>query len=158
LFKRLLAGPLKERNIYSLPYENPDVVQIFHNWLYSGKIVGESDKDLTVINFIYIYILADYYIIRELKDRALELYLLHFIKDWTAPQEFTRPIYENTSGESSLRRLHVDILVETFGFENLREWLNDDPKEFLSDVMEACCNRKIVLGSCPGIANERGVH
>ena len=158
LFKRLLAGPLEDSNSHSLRYENVDVFQIFYDWLFSGELAVEDDADLTAKEIVDIYIFADFYMVQDLKDRALDLYLLRFIKEWTALQDFTSMIYEKTSEESSLRKLHVDILVETFGFENLREWLSDDPKDFLGDVMEACRDKGIVLGSCPGVANGKGAY
>jgi len=157
-YKRLLTGTLRDINSHSLPYEKVGIFQIFHDWLYSGELAGEDGVDLDAKEIVEVYVFADYYMVHELKDRALDLYLLRFIRDWTALQDFTAIIYEKTSEDSSLRKLHVDILIETFGFENLREWLSEDPKAFLGDVMEACRDRGIVLGSCPGVANGRGAH
>jgi hypothetical protein len=155
LFKRLLISP-QDQISYTLSHESVDIFQIFYDWLNSGELVGENDADLTVREIVEVYVFADFYLIQELKDRALDFYLLRFFKDWTAPQEMTSRIYEKTPEGASLWKLHVDIMVETFGFENLREWMHDDPKVFLADVMETCRDKKIALGSCPGVANGRG--
>jgi hypothetical protein len=93
--------------------------------------------------------------VQELKDKVLDQYLLHFMKDWTALRPYTGMIYAKNTPGSSLRKLHVDILVETFEFEDLRLWSDEDPKEFLVDIMETCREKQLILGSCPGLAEGR---
>jgi hypothetical protein len=152
-FKRFLLGTLKNSNSHSLPHDDVGVFQIFYDWLNSGELSGENEADLTVDEIIDTYVFGEFYMVQELKDRALDLYLLHFFKNWTALRPYTSKIYTNTSPEFSLRKLHVDILIETFEFEDLRVWSNDDPKDFLVDIMEICREKNLVLGSCPGLAD-----
>jgi hypothetical protein len=151
LFRTLLNGRLKSHNSHSLPEEKSTSFQLFYDWLYSGEVVCDDATQLGARAIIDLYFFADMYMVQELKDRALELYFLRFLKDWQAPQDLTRSIYEKTADVSSLRKLHIDILVETFSFENLREYMHDDPKEFLVDLLEACRDRQTAPGSCSAI-------
>jgi hypothetical protein len=148
LFKRLLNGPFKHNDSHALPTEKPATFQLFYDWLYSGEVVYDEATELLPKTIVELYFFADAHMVQQLKDRALELYFLRFLKDWEAPQDLTRIVYEKTAGASSMRKVHVDILIETFGFENLREYIDDDPKEFFIDLLEACRDRQVSPGSC----------
>jgi hypothetical protein len=148
LFKKLLNGRFKDNDSHVLPAEDPDTFQLFYDWLYSGEVVCDEAMDLHGKAIVNLYFFADFHIVQQLKDRALELYFLRFLKDWEASQNLTRVVYEKTAGNSSLRKLHVDILIETFGFQNLRAWMDEDPKEYLVDLLEVCRIKQIAPGSC----------
>jgi hypothetical protein len=108
----------------------------------------DETTDLIPKSIVRLYFFADAYIVQELKDRALELYFLRFLKDWEVPQDLTQVVYERSESKSSLRKLHVDILMDTFSFENIREYIHDDPKEFFVDLLEASRDRQVSVGSC----------
>jgi hypothetical protein len=151
LFRTLLNGRLQENDSLSLPNDNLNTLQLFYDWFYSGEAVYDDATELGVRGIIDLCFFADAYMVQQLKDRALKLYFLRFLKDWQAPQDLTRPVYEKTAKVSSLRKLHVDIVVEAFSFDNVREYMDDDPKEFPVDLLEACRDRQIAPGSCSAI-------
>lgn len=99
-------------------------------------------------DIVDLYVIAGSLMVPQLKDRALELYFLRFLKDWEAPQDLTSDLYKNTPADSSLRKLHVDIIVGTFGFDNIRDYMEDDPKKFFIDLLEVCRDRQLSPGSC----------
>jgi hypothetical protein len=148
LFSRLLNGPFRDNDSHSLPTEKPESFQLFYDWLYSGEVICDETTDLDSKTIVHLYFFADAYVVQQLKDRTLELYFLRFLKDWEASQDLTRVLYEKTADKSALRKLHVDILLETFGFENIRDYIDDDPKEFMVDLVETCRDKQIFPGSC----------
>jgi hypothetical protein len=148
LFRRLFNGELRNHDTHSLPNEKPETFQLFFDWLYSGEVYCDETTDLIPKSIVRLYFFADAYIVQELKDRALELYFLRFLKDWEVPQDLTQVVYERSESKSSLRKLHVDILMDTFSFENIREYIHDDPKEFFVDLLEASRDRQVSVGSC----------
>jgi hypothetical protein len=148
LLRTLLQGPFKNNDSHVLPNEKPETFQLFYDWLYSGEVFCDETMDLNPEVIVHLYFFADAYMVQQLKDRALELYFLRFLKDWEAPQDLTQVVYEQTADSSALRKLHVDVLIETFSFENIRDYMYDDPKEFVYDLFETCRDRQVYPGSC----------
>jgi hypothetical protein len=143
LLRTLLQGPFKNNDSHALPNEKPEIFQLFFHWLYSGEVICDETLDLNPKIIVHLYFFADVYQVQQLQDRALELYFLRFLKYWEAPQDLTQVVYEQTADKSALRKLHVDILIETFGFENIRDYMHDDPKEYLLDLLEASRDRQV---------------
>jgi hypothetical protein len=94
------------------------------------------------------------FLVLQLGDQALELYFLGILKDWKAPQNLTRVLYEKTTDMSSLRKLHLYIIMDTQMLRNLRDNMDDHPKEFLIDLLEASRDRPVYVSShsaCDGL-------
>ncbi|KAH4269210.1 hypothetical protein HBI04_060910 [Parastagonospora nodorum] len=151
-FKALLDGPFKEggSNVHTLTTVSRNIFSMFYNWAYTGLVMNTSnvaDADLSCSEIIYIYAFADFHMVPQLKDRAVELYFLKDTKTWAVNLCNTHELYEKTSESSLLRTLHVDLLIEAYNFNDWRTNSKDMPNEFIADLFESCRERKIVPGS-----------
>jgi hypothetical protein len=122
---------------------------MFYNWAYTGIVMdsyNNSDVDLSCLDDTNIYEFADFHVVPQLKNRALELYFMKDVKDWVVSFVNTAELYEKLPDSSSLRRLHVDLLLETSDFDTWRTSLEDLPKDFVADLFDQCRERKVVPG------------
>ncbi|CAO2658101.1 Nn.00g073610.m01.CDS01 [Neocucurbitaria sp. VM-36] len=155
-FKKLLDGPFKEggSSSYNIPDGTADTFQMFFSWLYTGTVMetaGVKDVDLEYMQIIDLYVFADFLMVQELKNRALELFFSSYRK-WSPHINCTDVIYENTTKNSLLRRLYVQVLLELNSFKNWPKYAEHLPKEFIADLFDFCRKMKIV----PGNPIERG--
>jgi hypothetical protein len=155
-FRKLLEGPFTEGGSekQTLSDVSCDTFTMFYNWMYTGTVVNSTeqpDADLGYDNIVNIYIFADFHMVPTLKRRALELFWLHMLKTWTVGMDLTSRIYKHTTGFASLRKLHIDLMLETCTFENWREDEEKFCKESLADILDACRKLGIVPGSRTGI-------
>lgn len=159
-FKKLLDGPFKEggSNTHTLKDVSSDTFTMFYNWAYTGIVMDSNevaDTDLNYFDIIHIYEFADFHVVAQLKNRALELYFSKFCKDWSINILNSAMLYEKTAESSSLRRLHTDQLLQTWDFEDWRNISKDVPKDFIEDLFDRCREQKAVPGSLFGVRKGR---
>jgi hypothetical protein len=155
-FKNLLDGPFKEggSNRHALSDVSLDTFTMFYNWMYTGSVVnsaGASDADLDRISVIDTYIFADFHMVPQFKNRALELFYLVEVRSWTEDIFISSYIYAKTTESSSLRKLLMDESVETYNFEELRKHQKSLPREFIADLFDTYRKLGIAPGSMPGL-------
>jgi hypothetical protein len=98
LFRTLLQGPLKDKDWHTLPNEKPETFQLFYDWLYSGEVICDDTMDLTYKSVVDLYFFADAFVVQQLRDRALALYLFGFLKGWDATKDLTPSLYRKEDG------------------------------------------------------------
>jgi len=59
-----------------------------------------------------------------------------------------------TSEDDYLRKLHVDLIVDRFGFDDWRDLAERSPKEFIVDIVQTSVDNGTVLGSAPGLTGQ----
>jgi hypothetical protein len=155
-FKKLLNGLFREggSNKHTLADVNKDTFTMFYNWTYTGTVTnstGTSDAGLTFYDIVNIYVFADYHMVQQLKNRASELFFLRMVKEWVVQLDITSKLYEVTTEMSLLRKLHVNICLDTYGFENFRADACYVPKDFYVDLVERCQELETVPGFAPGL-------
>ena len=160
-FKNLLDGPFMEggSNSHDMPDVTIDTFQMFYTWLYTSNVTdidGVSDSDLPCDDFIYLYVFADYYMVQNLKNRALELYFLSVFKKWLLHPSLAEFIYDHTTASSPLRLLHIDIMSELSSWADWAEDVVDLPKEFIADLFDVCRKEWVVPGSGYGLVRNGG--
>lgn len=156
LFQKLLAGPLKDRDTHRLPQVNAKVFQSFYDWMFSDELVGEDDAGLTRDNYIELYVFADLYMVQRLKDLALGHYLLRDITDWRVDWGHLSVLYKRTSQTSSLRRLHVDLPLETFSFKEIHDHIDDLPKDFSGTLWKLVGTDRLFWAAVMGRISREG--
>jgi hypothetical protein len=137
-----------------------DTFTVFYNWAYTGIVMdsyNKSDVDLSCLDITNIYEFVDFHVVPQSKNKALELYFMKDVKDWVVSFVNTAELYEKTPESSSLRRLHVDFLLETSDFDTWRTSLEDLPKDFVADLFDRCREREVVPGSCFGTLQKGGI-
>jgi hypothetical protein len=155
-FKNLLNGPFKEggSNAHTLSNVSSDTFTMFYNWMYTGRVVDcdqTADADLEFEDILNVYVFADFHMIPQLKNRALELFWQHMTKCWEVDLNLSSQIYDLTSESDPLRKLHIDIIVET---HELNDWHEDQermPKEAIVDLFDSYRKLCIAPGSMPGL-------
>jgi hypothetical protein len=155
-FRKLLDGPFKEggSNSHTLSEVSRDTFNMFYSWVYTSVVAdsdGTADADLDYDMVISLYAFADFHIVPDLKNRALELFWLHLLRSWVAPTTVTPHLYRDTPEGSFLRKLHVDLMLETHRFETWRASENHTPKAYISDLFDTCRKNSVIPGSCFGI-------
>ncbi|KAF2246923.1 hypothetical protein BU26DRAFT_488328 [Trematosphaeria pertusa] len=154
-FNTLLNGGFGEsgRNFHKLTEVEIDTFQVFFYWLNTGVISDGGGQDLQKVEIIKVYVFADCYLVQELKNKILEALFLSDVKTWAVSSFINPLIYDQTPEGSPLRKLHVDLTLETEDFKDWREHLEHYPKEYLADLFDACRERKVVPGSAFGLDN-----
>jgi hypothetical protein len=98
-----------------------------------------------------IYVFGDARGVPGLCNAAIDLLLQNFHREWKVPLAEVRYVYDNTLHGSALRKIFVDICVETFRFEKLSDpdqrelELETYCKAFFADVVVEF----MALGSTP---------
>lgn len=112
------CSPPEHKDEHTLTTRESGTFQIFRNWMYRGEVVDEEEI-LTATAIVELYVFTRHYVIPQLRDRVLEFYLLRFLKEGTTSQECTHLIYGLTSAQSTLRKLHIHMLVDTCKLDKL---------------------------------------
>jgi hypothetical protein len=155
-FNNLLNGSFKEggSNTHTLSDVSSATFTMFYNWMYTGRVVGcdqAVDADLNFEDILNVYIFADFHMIPQLKNKTLELFWLHGTKYWEVDVKLSSEIYDLTSESDPLRRLHIDIIVETCGLDDWHEDQECMPKEVIVDLFDSYRKLCIAPGSMPGL-------
>ena len=155
-FKNMLNEDWREDGSDDLELTNVKVkiFQMFYDWMNTGEFSNTVGLPLTAHDIIDLYVFADYYDVQQLRNRVLDVFFLFVSKVWEAHTPYTTRIYNDTAEASSLRKLHVDILLQIWSFEDWESDMNNHPKEFLADLLETCRKKKIVFGSVHGMDND----
>lgn len=139
-----------KRDTITLPDDNPTLFKIFFHWLYSGKLYSNLASDGSVpiseSDLCVLFVFGDCRGIPGLCNAAVDLLFQCFAGEWRYANGCLNYIYDNTSTESALLAIFVDLAVGTFSFPQFRACENIYPKEFLIDVI----SRSRELKSWPG--------
>ena len=152
-FRAALEGSFKEATeaMIPMPEEDPETVQRFHVWAYTGCIMAE-DEDIKTIEWealIQLYIFGEKYGLPDLQNLAIDSLVtkghilertpieqLHLIY----PIEQLHLIYNNTISTSPLRRWVIDsaaqkgLLDDWFTSEDLEARSKNYPLLFMMDL------------------------
>jgi hypothetical protein len=151
-FKNLFGGGFKEAqsDTQLMPETDADMFELFYAWVYTGTISksdGTCDSRIGHKFITRLYAFADYHMVEELKNRAVELYFICSVEDWQCWFAGTQNIYDTTAEGCSFRRLHVDILLAKYTFADFRECVKDLPTDFIADLFETGRAKGAVYGT-----------
>ncbi|KAF1914382.1 hypothetical protein BDU57DRAFT_558026 [Ampelomyces quisqualis] len=128
-----------ETKIVRLAADEPANFKTFFHWLYSGKLyytlTPEGKVPFSDTKICSLYVFGDARGIPEFCNAAVDLLFVRFAHEWAYPATPLRYVYDNTSANSKLRKLLVDLSVGTFAFSDLRSYESRYPKDFLVDVV-----------------------
>jgi hypothetical protein len=115
-FRKLLDGPFREggSNRHTLTDVTLDTFTMFYNWAYTGSIIDSyeiADSYLESADIINIYAFADFHMINQLENRAIDLFFIRMARTWGVDVCDTSMLYDRTTSHYPLRKLHVDILL-----------------------------------------------
>ncbi|KAH7086391.1 hypothetical protein FB567DRAFT_593335 [Paraphoma chrysanthemicola] len=152
-FKTLLDGPFKEGGStrHVLRDVTYDVFHMFYSWMNTNTVMDikdSTDAEISVEDFVRLYAFADFYMVEQLKNRTVELFFMRVLKDWSVSMYVTSLMYDKTTQTSLLRKLHVDICIETYRFENLRDEAKEWPQDFVIDLLVGSQHNNMVPGAC----------
>jgi hypothetical protein len=137
-FKGALDGDSTEaqNGIMKLKIEEPAVLEEFVTWLYSHKLrtesVDEDNPDPHYEAITKLWIFADRRDIPLLMNEMIDNLQHSVVSAWTLPNLTLRGVYDNTTEQSTLRRMIVDMYAAISG-PIQQESLDDFPKQFLFD-------------------------
>lgn len=99
-FRNLLNGPFEEgsSNTHTLSDVSHETFTMFYNWVYTCTAINIRDKedaDLSWADIVNLYIFADYHLVHQLRNRAVELFFMHMVKEWVLDLQCTPRMYEN---------------------------------------------------------------
>jgi hypothetical protein len=155
-FKKLLDGPFMEggSNEHCLTDVSYETITMFFTWICTGTVtdsLGQSDSDLSNTDIVNLYVFADFHMVQQLKNRAVELFFSRLARTFSVDMYCTIEMYEETSEGSPIRKLHVDILMDLFDFDGRRADLRSLLKDFIIDLFEGHRKRKTAPGSLMGV-------
>jgi hypothetical protein len=150
-FKNLFEGGFKEAqsDTHMMPETAVDTFELFYAWVCTGTISksdGVCDNKIGHESISQLYAFADYHMVEELKNRAVELFFIHTIEAWQCWFVGTQKLYDRTAEGCSLRRLHVDILLAKYSFKDIRTSIRDLPTDFIADLLETSKAKGLVCG------------
>ena len=132
--------------VVHLPEDDVEVFQAFYYWLYTRKLFDlhagrayVSKTDTTNIEWMLIckiFVFGDARGIPGLKNAAIDLIIAKFVQTWAFPIETVRFVFDNTQ-ESSLRKLLVDMALESGDLDQMRQHRGYFTKDFLVDMVVA---------------------
>ena len=160
LFEKAFMGPgdFKETSEMSmtLPEEDPEIFDGLARWLYTNRIVLETEtakqsKEKAQAWYLHvagIYIAADKYDILDLKNAAIDQCYDFLIQDTLAGprNQVIDYVYENTTPKSKFRRLlaegfvwHVDL--DVYSNKYALTYLRGRSTDFVADVLVSMAKR-----------------
>jgi hypothetical protein len=150
-FKNLFKGGFKEAqsDTHMIPETAVQIFELFYTWVCTGTIDrsdGTCDSEIDHSTITSLYAFADYIMAEELKNRAVELFLIRTYEAWECFLLGTQDLYDRTAEGCSLRRLHVDILLTIFDFPDFRQSVKDLPTDFIADLFESSKAKDLVFG------------
>ena len=147
-FNRSLNGAFKESGSYSYDVKDckMETFQVFYDWINTGV----QFRKLSSQQAIDLFVFADFYAVPVLKNRALEAFHRYAYDQWEIDFEVLQSVYLQTVKNSSLRKLAMDGVVETWSFQAIEENLSGVPEECLLDMLQACSLKRFVGGSETG--------
>jgi len=131
--------------VVHLPEDDIEVFQAFYYWLYTRKLFDLhsgraylSKTDTTNIEWMLIckiFVFGDARGIPELKNAAVDFIIAKFIQTWAFPIEIVRFVFDNTQESSPLRKLLVDMALESGDLDQMRQYRGYFTKDFLVDMV-----------------------
>ena len=131
--------------VVHLPEDDVEVFQAFYYWLYTRKLFDlhagrayVSKTDTTNIGWMLIckiFVFGDARGIPGLKNAAVDLIIAKFIQTWAFPIEIVRFVFDNTQESSPLRKLLVDMALESGDLDRIRQYRGYFTKDFLVDMV-----------------------
>jgi hypothetical protein len=156
-FKILFEGGFREAqsDTHTMPETDVDIFELFYAWICTGTISkpdGTCEGGIDHATITRLYAFADYHMMEELKNRSAELYFIHTVEASQTGFLGTADLYNRTAAGCSLRRLHVNILLEKDTFSYFRLYVKDLPTDFIADIVETskakglACGRDSLVG------------
>lgn len=131
--------------VVHLPEDDVEVFQAFYYWLYTRKLFDlhagrayASKTDTTNIEWMLIckiFVFGDARGIPGLKNAAVDLTVAKFVQMWAFPIETVRFVFDNTQESSPLRKLLVDMALESGDLDQMRQYRGYFTKDFLVDMV-----------------------
>jgi hypothetical protein len=127
-------------------------LRLFFHWSYCGKLYSPVDGN-GQIPFSYgdlcaFYVFGDIRGAPEFCNAAIDLLFRKFATGWAYPGTCLHYAYDNTTANSELRSVFVDLAVDAYTFANLRQHETGHPKDFLIDVVLRTRESKTWPGNC----------
>lgn len=116
-FRTALNGCWLESNerVVKLPQDEPEVFQVFFNYIMSGKLYARltTDKQIPLHEALTlkVFIFGDTRGVPEVCNAAVDLLFQILIQKGIFPGDSLRYVYDNTPGHSLLRRFLVEVLL-----------------------------------------------
>jgi hypothetical protein len=114
-YNRALNGAFRESGTHFHEVKNCtiEIFQIFYDWINTGV----QGKTLSRGQAIDLFVFADFYVIPALKNVALEAFFQNYVEKWKLSALDLRSAYLKTVGDSPLRNLVSDLVVDTIEFD-----------------------------------------
>ena len=141
-FKAATTGNWDEARtgIINLPNDDPEVFEIFENWLYGQRLDLEEDQAKSTPFILKLWVFGDKVQVPEFQNAVMEALKTRSTgSDPPLTPSDIRFVYESTTDESPLRRLIVDMAIWHYPiFDIIKDMLDQEcyPKVFLSAVIE----------------------
>ncbi|OWY43979.1 hypothetical protein AALT_g5728 [Alternaria alternata] len=135
---------------FIVPNSSPFLFRIFLKFLKTGNLYRLDSDETTGRRFsfgtlINIFEFAKDFEIDTLRNAALNEFFLRIVDNPDRlPYKYISDIYEATSSDSSLRSLIVDVIVYIGTKQEMKEWKDDLPKEFMMNCLTAANEDEIV--------------
>lgn len=136
---------------FALVDEDPNIFQLFFHWIYSDRLYSTLTKDdkipVSMADLCALFVFGDARGIPELCNTVIDTMFQKFANEWTYPCSCLTKVYDNTLHGSKLRKIFVDLGLETHDFTEMRKSEDLYPKEYLMDVVLRSREKKIWPGN-----------
>ena len=126
----------------AFPQEVPTHFRVFIEYLRTGRLRHPNLREMTASKHYFrflaeLFAFAGTFDAHAMRNAILDTFFLRILTSPNQlPYENIRDVYENTSRNSSLRDLVIDVVVNTGTGDLLQMWRNDLPRTFLVDCLK----------------------
>ncbi|KAF2112097.1 hypothetical protein BDV96DRAFT_169024 [Lophiotrema nucula] len=157
-FRNMLNGGFKERGSTSLIIQEVDVetFQLFFDWAYTGELGAKGSLASGMLawdDLLKAYLFADYHIAETFNNLVVDSFFLKWENNWGLPTLHVKTLYDSTTEDDPLRKLFVDLCVETWPINNLEKTRAPYPAHFLLELLMGlkerdCAPAHFLVGPC----------
>lgn len=124
-------------NMVHLPEDQPVIVELFLDWLYTGEFASPEAESANLIswhNTAALYIFADKIQIQDLRNAVIDVWVKYAEHSRGNPMREAAYVYSNTPPGAPLRRLLVEMVARGKMADFVGDGLEGVPVEFFQDL------------------------
>jgi hypothetical protein len=131
----------------AFPQEEPGIFQVFITFLYTGTLSHSNLRKMTApkLFLVELFAFAGSLDAFAMRNAILDLFLLRIATDpFALPYDNIGDIYKNTSRDSSMRDLIIDVIVNIGTSLGVDRWSKELPRQFLADCLRMASEDGVV--------------
>jgi hypothetical protein len=134
----------------AFPQEEPAIFQVFITFLYTGSLSHSNLRKMTAPKHFFLFLVKLFAFAGSIdafamRNAILDMFLLRIATDpFALPYGNIGNLYKNTSRDSSMRDLIIDVIVNIGTSLGVDRWSKELPRQFLTDCLRMASEDGVV--------------